>query len=102
MQAQAIHKTGDDVVGVLRADSPGDPSCSDYTLDCNATSVWITIGNLSVYVMRTDEGVAVDLIPKGKEWCPAIASTWALDSEGIVEDDEEPAHPWCTRPSIPS
>jgi len=83
---------------VLNSDRPEDVGCTDWTLHPDATSCWVTVGNLSVYIIRTDEGVAVDILPKGKEWCTAIGSTWALDSEGIVEDDEEP---WCTRPQIP-
>jgi len=59
---------------------------TDYLLEPGAVSCWITVGNISVYVMRTDEGVAVDLLPLHREGEAAITSTWALFSE--AEDDE--------------
>lgn len=72
-------------MGVLIQDDLFDDDCSDYSLDDEATSVWITVGNLSVYIMRTDEGVAVDILPLGNEGAEAITSTWALDDEGLPE-----------------
>lgn len=54
----------------------------DFVLRDEAQSIWITIGNISVYVRRTDEGVAVDLYPKGYEMEDSIVGTWCLDSEG--------------------
>ncbi len=69
---------------------------TDYVLDENATSCWITVGNISVYIVRSDMGVAVDLFPLHREGGNALGSTWALNTEG--EPDEEP---WCCRPQIP-
>lgn len=54
---------------------------SDFLLEEDATSVWITVDNISVYVRRTDEGVAVDLYPKGYEMEDSIIGTWCLRSE---------------------
>ena len=68
---------------VLNSDRPEDVGCTDYTLHPDATSCWITVNNISVYLKRTDEGVVVDLYPKGREFGgELIASTWALDNEG--------------------
>jgi hypothetical protein len=62
-------------------------SFTDYTLKDCADSVWITIHNISVYLRRTDEGVAVALYPVGRENDIEIVGTWALFSE--AEDDNE-------------
>lgn len=70
----------------LISDHSVDPDCTDFTLHPDYTSVWITVGNISVYIMRTDEGVAVDLLPLHREGEEAIGSTWALDSEGLPDD----------------
>jgi hypothetical protein len=78
-----------DLEATLISEHPEDPNCTDYVLDPEASSVWITVGNISVYIMRTDEGVAVDLLPLHREGEAAIGSTWALDSEG--ESDEQAA-----------
>jgi len=60
---------------------------TDYILDPEARSVWITVDNLSVYIVRTDEGVSVDLYPKGREGDTSIASTWALRQEAATEEE---------------
>jgi len=72
-------------MGVLIQDDLFDDDCSDYSLDDEAASVWISVGNLSVYIIRTDEGVVVDLFPRGNEGAEPIASTWALDDEGLPD-----------------
>ncbi len=64
--------------------TPDQPN--DYTLLEGARSVWITVGNIAVYVYRTDEGVVVDLYPASREMATSVGSTWALFSE--VEADE--------------
>lgn len=72
--------------GVLRLEGDGE---SDYVLEENAESVWITVNDISVYVKRTDEGVAVDLYPLNDEASdPPLASTWALFSEALPESGE--------------
>ena len=45
------------------------------------------MNNVSVYVRRTDEGVAVDLYPKGDEMEDAICGTWCLFSEAETPDE---------------
>lgn len=64
---------------------------SDYTLEEDATSCWIAVDNISVYVRRTDEGVAVDLYPNGQEMEDALVGTWALFSEAqeVIDDCEQ-------------
>jgi len=54
---------------------------SDYYLKDNENSVWITVGDISVYVVRTDEGVVVDLYPLDNENAESLASTYAFFSE---------------------
>jgi hypothetical protein len=56
-------------------------SDSDYELPADQDSVWISVDNISVYVKRTDEGVVVDLFPKGMEMDDAIAGTYAFHAE---------------------
>lgn len=53
------------MTGALKRDQTGIDN--DYTLRDDHPSVWITVGTISVYVRRTDEGVVVKLFPKGDE-----------------------------------
>jgi hypothetical protein len=70
------------MAGVLRRTDPWDDFCSDYVLDEDATSCWITVNNISVYVRRTDEGVVVDLFPLGHENDdPSLATAYAFFEE---------------------
>ena len=62
---------------------------SDYLLKPVENSVWITIDNISVYLRRTDEGVAVSLYPKGREMDDEIVGTWALFSEAEYDNEYE-------------
>jgi hypothetical protein len=62
---------------VLISDHPEDPHCHEYTLNKDAGSCWITIGNISVHLKRHDEGVSVDLFGRGAK-DENIAGTWAL------------------------
>ena len=50
---------------------------TDYELNEEYTSCWVTVGNISVYILRTSDGVSVDLLPLGKEDKLPIASTYA-------------------------
>lgn len=59
---------------------------NDYDLVARHKSVWITVGNISVHVIRTDEGVAVDLYPAGRETDDALASAYAFASDAIEDD----------------
>jgi hypothetical protein len=49
----------------------------DYELNQEYQSCWITVNNISVYVRRGDEGVAVALFPVQREAEEPIAATWA-------------------------
>ena len=54
-----------------------DETPSDYELRDGHTSCWVTVGNISVYIVRTDEGVDVAMYPHYNEaddplaWCSA-------------------------------
>ena len=60
----------------------------DFILKEEAQSVWITVNNISVYVRRTDEGVAVDLYPNRMEMEDSLCGTWALFGEAQERIDE--------------
>lgn len=61
---------------------------NDYTLRDGETSCWITVDNISVYIVRTDEGVVVDLFPRYLEMECAIASTYAFFNEAQEAADD--------------
>lgn len=73
---------------------------TDYLLEPGATSCWITVDNISVYIVRTDEGVVVDLYAKGRESDESLAGTWALNQE--AEPGEEEHHTPCGDPNCPA
>jgi hypothetical protein len=77
---------------VLISDHPEDTHCHEYTLNKDAGSCWITIGNISVHLKRQDEGVAVDLFGRGAEG-ESIAGTWALYQEAEGNPDNVPMVP---------
>jgi hypothetical protein len=68
-----------------------DPQESDYILPDSMSSCWLTVGNISVYVVRNDEGVSVDLYQKQAENNDEslLASCWALYP--VVEEHEVPS-----------
>lgn len=47
---------------------------SDYRLKPGFSSAWVMAGNISVYIVKNDEGVFVDLFPLEKEACKPAAS----------------------------
>ena len=65
----------------LALEVPGSAE-NDYIL--NGESAWITVGNISVYIKKNDEGVSVDLFSKDDEF-EQIAGTYALYSEAQRE-----------------
>jgi hypothetical protein len=67
--------------------SPTDDQGTDYILTDGANSCWVTVGNISVYIQRTDEGVAVDLYPQGRAADSALAYCWATFAEAKDEED---------------
>jgi len=60
---------------------------SDYTLSKDCESVWITVENISVYIKRDEEGVAVDLFPKDKECDESLAGTWLMYDEASTDEE---------------
>lgn len=54
-------------------------SDTDYTLV--GSSAWLTVGPFSVHVVRTDEGVVVDIYRKGGEMDFCLAGTYAFGNE---------------------
>lgn len=71
----------------------------DYEMAVNAESqsLWVGVDNISVYIRRNDEGVSVDLYPKGDEDAESLAGTWALfaDAEPDADlDTDGPAKGW--------
>jgi len=77
----------------LYPDNPEDAGCTDFTLGQGQTddNAWITVNNISVHIVRTDEGVVVDLYPKDGEMNNALAGTWLhfQDAEPDKEDGNE-------------
>lgn len=68
--------------GSLVQDAPGE---NDYTLKADEMSCWITVDDLSVYVVRMDGGVSVEIYPHWEEFDDAIASTYALNQDRMPE-----------------
>jgi len=63
---------------------------TDYELNEEYQSCWITVNNISVYICKTDEGVVVDLFPLHRETDESIAGTWAT----FAEASEDRKRPW--------
>jgi len=51
----------------------------DYVLEDGCA--WFEVENISIRIHKTDEGVVVDLYPKGREDEDAVASTYMYFSE---------------------
>ena len=56
---------------------------SDYEMSPKARSIWIGVKNLSVHVVKTDEGVVVDIFANGCEMEEPLASAYAFDQEAL-------------------
>lgn len=65
--------------GSLEQERPGE---NDYTLKDGERSCWITVDGLSVYVVRTDDGVSVDIFPRWRENDDSLASCCAFNADG--------------------
>lgn len=65
----------------------------DGNKDCEMTpearSVWIGIKDFSIYIVRTDEGVVVDIFARGHEDDGSLASTYVFDQEAKEVIDAE-------------
>jgi hypothetical protein len=62
---------------------------TDFLLVGN--SVWVSVGNVSVYVRKGDQGVTVDLFPLGCAEMEPAASTYLeyLEALEVVEGSNE-------------
>ena len=78
----------------LWPDKPLDASGTDFTLGQGESgdNAWITVGSISVHVVRTDEGIVVDLYPKAGEMSEALASTYLFfaEAESALAESEGP------------
>lgn len=70
---------------------------TDILLPDDQTSLWVTVNNISVYVVRTDEGVCVDLYAKEAEDMDEahLAGCYAFFEEAKeqLEDIDVQGHP---------
>lgn len=68
-----------------------DPGLLDISIPEDEKSLWITVGNISVYVVRTDEGVCVDLYAKEAEDMDEahLAGCYAFFDEATEPKSEE-------------
>lgn len=71
-------------LGVLELD--GDDT--DFKLKDEAINVWIAVGNISVEIRKTDEGVIVNLLPLHREMENELGSTFAYFSEAEEESGD--------------
>jgi len=62
------------------------PLYTDYKLE--KPYVWIDVKNLAVRIKKDDEGVVVDVFQTGDEMAEPIASTWALYTEGMTDEED--------------
>ena len=69
--------------GVLEQDD----SNTDYTLREDATSCWITVDDISVYIRRVAGGVRVELFPVSKEDGPPVAYCEAINKVLASQSD---------------
>lgn len=61
----------------------------DYTLADDHDSAWITVGNLSVYLIRTGTGVRVELYPHYHEACCEAEASCELDDAAKERADDD-------------
>tara|TARA_R100001129_G_scaffold69966_3_gene47725 strand:- start:3681 stop:3926 length:246 start_codon:yes stop_codon:yes gene_type:complete len=67
-------------------------STHDFKLKDSYYACWITVKNISVYIQQTDEGVAVDLWPRGLEdKDSSISGAWLTYKEAQEYLDEQEA-----------
>lgn len=65
---------------------------ADYILKPEHSSVWITVGNISVHVIRTDSGCMVELLPVGCEMVdPAMNTCFAEfeDAAALISEHSD-------------
>ena len=65
------------------------PTASDeYELAAGQGSAWVGVDNISVYIRRNDEGVTVDLYPKGDEMAGSLAGTSLTFAEAAIDEPQ--------------
>lgn len=62
---------------------------TDAEMASDAESTWIGVKDFSVYIVKTDEGVVVDIYARGYEDCESLASTYAFDAEAEEMREEK-------------
>ena len=62
---------------------------SDAVIAPNALCTWVSVKGFSIYIVKTDEGVVVDVYAKGYEDCDTIGSTYARDDEAKAMQERE-------------
>ena len=72
----------------LHQEDPEGTEGTDYILQGGYDSVWITVNNVSVNIVRREDGVSVALYPLHQETNDCIAETWATWGEGVRECPE--------------
>jgi hypothetical protein len=60
----------------------------DYTLENG--SCWITVGNISVFIVKDNDGVSVRLYPLGSELNDPMSEARATYSEAENDKDNDP------------
>jgi|21_taG_2_1085346.scaffolds.fasta_scaffold02175_19 hypothetical protein len=50
----------------------------EITLSKSQRRIWVTVNNISICIVRTDEGVVVDMWPLGQEGSTSMATTYAF------------------------
>ena len=62
----------------------------DYILADDCTGIWLTVKKMSVHILKTDEGVVVDVYPLGCEFDGngTLGSTYVFDSEAEAAIEE--------------
>ena len=65
---------------------------TDAVIAPNALCTWVSVKGFSIYIVKTDEGVVVDVYAKGYEDCDTLGSTYVFDSEAkeMQLREEEP------------
>lgn len=62
---------------------------SDAELDAKSDGTWVGVGDLfSVNLIRTDEGIVVDIHARGYEDCNSLASCYAFKQDALDMQQE--------------
>jgi hypothetical protein len=64
----------------VRPETPH-PDCHEFVANDPDSAIWLSQGAFSIYTHLTDEGISVDIYPRGSMGEDSIASTYAFDSE---------------------